>query len=179
MVEVKYKSFFEMPVVILTVFSFLGFVFVPIFGMLKALWDVFNVGMNVESIKLFVLCAIILFVFGIAVALFNPNIKWVYDDAGITMKCSVKLFSKTLFDKVQCFRWDDIDELDFYPIDIFCFYNLEKGSLHKVCLSSFNTNVKPALEFAVPKLPYYKISDVACLKLRKKYGIIVKESSTY
>ena len=176
MVEVKYKSFFEMPVVILTVFSFFGFVFVPIFGMLKALWDVFNVGMDIESIKLFVLCAIILVAFGIAVASFKPNIKWVFDDTGITMKCSVKLFSKTLFDKVECFRWDDIDELDFYPIDIFCFYNLENGSLHKVCLSSFNTNVKPALEFAVTKLPYYKISDVARQKLQKKYGIVVSAS---
>ena len=55
----------------------------------------------------------------------------------------------------------------------FCLYNLENGSLHKVCLSSFNTNVKPALEFAVTKLPYYKISDAARLKLKKKYGIIV------
>ena len=173
MVEVKYKSFFEMPVVILTVFSFFGFVFVPIWGMLKALWNVFNVGMDIESIKLFFLCAIILFVFGIAVALFNPNVKWIYDDTGITMKCSVKLFSKTLFDKVQSFRWEDINELDFYPIDIFCFYNLENGSLHKVCLSSFNTNVKPALEFAVTKLPYYKISEAARQKLQKKYGIIV------
>ena len=91
MVEVKYKSFFEMPVVILTVFSFFGFVFVPIFGMLKALWDVFNVGVDIESIKLFVLCAVVLAVFGIAVASFKPNIKWIFDDTGITMKCSVKL----------------------------------------------------------------------------------------
>ena len=176
MVEVKYKSFFEMPFLFMTIFLLLGFVVVPILGMLKALWDVFNVGMDIESIKLFVLCAIILVAFGIAVASFKPNIKWVFDDTGITMKCSVKLFSKTLFDKVECFRWDDIDELDFYPIDIFCFYNLENGSLHKVCLSSFNTNVKPALEFAVTKLPYYKISDVARQKLQKKYGIVVSAS---
>ena len=168
-----------MPFLLITIFSLLGFVVVPIYGMLKALWDIFNVGMDVESIKLFVLCAIVLTVFGIVVALFKPNVKWIFDDTGITIKCSVKLFSKTLFDKVQCFRWDDIDELDFYPIDIFCFYNLENGSLHKVCLSSFNTNVKPALKLAVTKIPYYKISDAACLKLRKKYGIIVKESSTY
>lgn len=173
MVEVKYKSLFEMPFLFMTIFLLLGFVFVPIWGMLKALWDVFNVGMNAESIKLFVLCAIILFVFGIAVVLFNPNIKWIYDDTGITMKCSVKLFSKTLFDKVQCFRWEKINELDFYPIDIFCFYNLENGSLHKVCLSGFNTNEKEALELAVTKLPYYKISEAARLKLKKKYGIIV------
>ena len=179
MVEVKYKSVFEMPFLLITIFSLLGFVVVPIWGMLKAFWDVFDVGMNDESIKLFVLCAIVLVVFGIAVALFNPNIKWIYDDTGITMKCSVKLFSKTLLDKVQCFRWEKIDELDFYPIDIFCFYNLENGSLHKVCLSSFNTNVKPALELAVTKIPYYKISDAARQKLRKKYGIIIKESSTY
>ena len=89
MVEVKYKSFFEMPVVILTVFSFFGFVFVPIWGMLKALWEVFNVGMNVESIKLFVLCAVVLVVFGIAVVAFKSNVKWIFDDTGITMKCSV------------------------------------------------------------------------------------------
>ena len=77
MVEVKYKSFFEMPFLFMTIFSLLGFVVVPIFGMLKALWDVFNVGMDIESIKLFVLCAIILVAFGIAVASFKPNIKWV------------------------------------------------------------------------------------------------------
>ena len=165
-----------MPFLLITIFSLLGFVVVPIYGMLKALWDIFNVGMDVESIKLFVLCAIVLTVFGIAVALFKPNVKWVYDDAGITMKCSVKLFSKTLFDKVQCFRWDDIDELDFYPIGVFAFYKLENGSLHKVCLSSFNTNVKPALELAVTKIPYYKISDAARQKLKKKYGIIVSAS---
>lgn len=153
MVEVKYKSVFEKPFLLITIFSLLVFVVVPIWGMLKAFWDVFDVGMNDESIKLFVLCAIVL---------------------GITMKCSVKLFSKTLLDKVQCFRWEKIDELDFYPIDIFCFYNLENRSLHKVCLSSFNTNVKPALELAVTKIPYYKISDAARQKLRKKYGIIIK-----
>ena len=179
MVEVKYKSFFEMPVVILTVFSLLGFVVVPIYGMLKALWDIFNVGMDVESIKLLVLCAIILTVFGVAVALFKPNIKWIFDDTGITMKYSVKLFSKTLFDKVECFRWKEIVRLDFYPIGVFAFYKLGNGWLREVSLSYFHTNKKEALEFAVTKLPYYKISDVACLKLRKKYGIIVKESSIY
>ena len=57
MVEVKYKSVFEMPFLFITIFSLLGFVVVPIYGMLKALWDIFNVGMDVESIKLFVLCA--------------------------------------------------------------------------------------------------------------------------
>ena len=165
MVEVKYKSFFEMPVVILTVFSFFGFVFVPIFGMLKALWDVFNVGMDIESIKLFVLCAVVLAVFGIAVASFKPN------------KCSVKLFSKTLFDKVECFRWEEIVRLDFYPIGVFAFYKLGNRWLREVSLSYFHTNKKEALEFAVPKLPYYKISDVACQKLQKKYGIVVKEYS--
>ena len=179
MVEVKYKSFFEMPVVILTVFSFFGFVFVPIWGMLKALWDVFNVGMNVESIKLFVLCAVILVAFGIAVVAFKSNVKWIFDDTGITMKCSVKLFSKTLLDKVQCFRWDEIDELDSYPFGVFTFYKLENKLLRMVSLSYFHTNKKEALEFAVTKLPYYKISDVARQKLQKKYGIIVKESSTY
>ena len=179
MVEVKYKSFFEMPVVILTVFSFFGFVFVPIFGMLKAFWDVFDVGMNDESIKLFVLCAVILVAFGIAVVAFKPNVKWIFDDTGITMKCSIKLFSKTLFDKVECFRWEEIVRLDFYPIGVFAFYKLGNGWLREVSLSYFHTNKKEALEFAVTKLPYYKISDAACLKLRKKYGIIVKESSTY
>lgn len=177
MVEVKYKSFFEMPFLFMTIFSLLGFVVVPILGMLKALWEVFNVGMNVESIKLFVLCAIILVAFGIAVALFKPNVKWIFDDIGITMKCSVKLFSKTLLDKVQCFRWDEIDELDFYPFGVFSFYKLENKLLRMVSLSYFHTNKKEALEFAVTKIPYYKISDAACQKLQKKYGIIVKEYS--
>ena len=179
MVEVKYKSFFEMPFLLITIFSFFGFVFVPIWGMLKALWDVFNVGMNVESIKLFVLCAVILVAFGIAVVAFKSNVKWIFDDTGITMKCSVKLFSKTLLDKVQCFRWDEIDELDSYPFGVFTFYKLENKLLRMVSLSYFHTNKKEALEFAVTKLPYYKISDVARQKLQKKYGIIVKESSTY
>ena len=179
MVEVKYKSVFEMPFLLITIFSLLGFVVVPIYGMLKALWDIFNVGMDVESIKLLVLCAIVLTFFGVAVASFKPNIKWIFDDTGITMKCSVKLFSKTLFDKVECFRWKEIVRLDFYPIGVFAFYKLGNGWLREVSLSYFHTNKKEALEFAVTKLPYYKISDVACLKLRKKYGIIVKESSTY
>ena len=179
MVEVKYKSVFEMPFLFITIFSLLGFVFVPIWGMLKALWDVFNVGMNVESIKLFVLCAVILVAFGIAVVAFKSNVKWIFDDTGITMKCSVKLFSKTLLDKVQCFRWNEIVQLDFYPIGVFAFYKLGNRWLREVSLSAFHTNKKEALEFAVTKLPYYKISDVARQKLRKKYGIIVKESSTY
>ena len=177
MVEVKYKSFFEMPFLFMTIFSLLGFVVVPILGMLKALWEVFNVGMDIESIKLFVLCAIILVAFGIAVALFKPNVKWIFDDIGITMKCSVKLFSKTLFDKVECFRWEEIVRLDFYPIGVFAFYKLGNRWLREVSLSYFHTNKKEALEFAVPKLPYYKISDVARQKLQKKYGIVVKEYS--
>jgi len=179
MVEVKYKSVFEMPFLLITIFSFFGFVFVPIWGMLKALWDVFNVGMNVESIKLFVLCAVILVAFGIAVVAFKPNVKWIFDDTGITMKCSIKLFSKTLFDKVECFRWEEIVRLDFYPIGVFAFYKLGNRWLREVSLSYFHTNKKEALEFAVTKLPYYKISYVARQKLQKKYGIIVKESSTY
>ena len=177
MVEVKYKSFFEMPVVILTVFSFFGFVFVPIFGMLKALGDVFNVGMDIESLNSFVLFVVLFDVFGLSVASFKPNIKWIFDDTGITMKCSVKLFSKTLFDKVECFRWEEIVRLDFYPIGVFAFYKLGNRWLREVSLSYFHTNKKEALEFAVPKLPYYKISDVARQKLQKKYGIVVKEYS--
>ena len=101
-----------MPFLLITIFSLLGFVVVPIYGMLKALWDIFNVGMDVESIKLFVLCAIVLTVFGIAVVAFKSNVKWIFDDTGITMKCSVKLFSKTLFDKVQCFRWEEIVRIE-------------------------------------------------------------------
>lgn len=163
-----------MPFLLITIFSLLGFVVVPILGMFKAFWDIFNVGMDVESIKLLVLCAVVLVAFGIAVASFKPNIKWIFDDAGITMKCSVKLFSKTLFDKVESFRWEEIVRLDFYPIGVFAFYKLGNRWLREVSLSYFHTNKKEALEFAVTKLPYYKISDVACLKLRKKYGIIVK-----
>ena len=176
MVEVKYKSLFEIPFLFMTIFLLLGFVVVPIWGMLKALWDVINVGMNVESIKLFVLCAVILVAFGIAVVAFKPNVKWIFDDTGITMKCSVKLFSKTLYDKVQCFRWEEIVQLDFYPIGVFAFYKLGNRWLREVSLSAFHTNKKEALEFAVPKLPYYKISDAARQKLRKKYGIIVSAS---
>ena len=48
-------------------------------------------------------------------------------------------------------------------------------SLSGVKFSSWNK--KEALEFAVPKLPYYKITDVARQKLQKKYGIVVKEYS--
>jgi hypothetical protein len=41
-------------------------------------------------------------------------------------------------------------------------------------LNCFLTNKKEAFEFAVTKLPSYKISKEARLKLKKKYGIIIK-----
>ena len=48
------------------------------------------------------------------------------------------------------------------------------GSLRMASLNCFLTNKKEAFEFAVTKLPSYKISKEARLKLKKKYGIIVE-----
>jgi hypothetical protein len=54
------------------------------------------------------------------------------------------------------------------------FYTIVNYKSLFVTLSFMVTNVQPALEFAVTKLPPEKITKEARLKLKKKYGIIVE-----
>ena len=54
------------------------------------------------------------------------------------------------------------------------FYTIVNSKPFFVPLSCAVTNAKQAFEFAVTKLPSYKISKEARLKLKKKYGIIVE-----
>ena len=157
-----------------TIIPFFVFAGVPFCGILKAFFDIYNVGMNIESVKFFFLCVLVLVIFGIVVFSFIPNFKLIFDDTGITMKRKVKLFSITLFDNVLHFRWNDISELDVAPVRGLSFYKFANVSLRFFSLNCFLKNKKEALEFAVTKLPSYKISKEARLKLKKKYGIIVE-----
>ena len=174
MIEVKYKSLFRIPMLFFTIIPFFVFAGVPFCGILKAFFDIYNVGMNIESVKFFFLCVLVLVIFGIVVFSFIPNFKLIFDDTGITMKRKVKLFSITLFDNVLHFRWNEISELDVAPVRGLTFYKFANVSLRFFSLNCFLTNKKEAFEFAVTKLPSYKISKEARLKLKKKYGIIVE-----
>lgn len=174
MIEVKYKSLFRIPMLFFTIIPFFVFAGVPFCGILKAFFDIYNVGMNIESVKFFFLCVLVLVIFGIVVFLFIPNFKLIFDDTGITMKRKVKLFSITLFDNVLHFRWNEITELDVVPVRGLTFYKFEKGMLCMASLNCFFTNKKEALEFAITKLPPEKITKEARIKLKKKYGIIVE-----
>ncbi len=146
----------------------------PFCGILKAFFDIYNVGMNIESVKFFFLCVLVLVIFGIVVFSFIPNFKIIFDNSGITVKRKAKLFLISLFDKEMFFSWDDIDELDVVPVRGLTFYKFEKGMLCMASLNCFFTNKKEALEFAVTKLPPEKITAAARIKLKKKYGIVVE-----
>lgn len=174
MVEVKYKSLFKIPMFFYSIIPLFVFAGVPFWGILKAFFDMYNVGMNIESVKFFFLCVLMLVIFGVVTFSFIPNFKLVFDDSGITMKRKVELFSITLFDNVLQFRWNEITELDVVPVRGLTFYKSVNGSLRMASLNCFLTNKKEAFEFAVTKLPSYKISKEARLKLKKKYGIIVE-----
>lgn len=174
MIEVKYKSLFRIPMLFFTIIPFFVFAGVPFCGILKAFFDIYNVGMNVESVKFFFLCVLMLVIFGVVTFSFIPNFKLVFDDTGITMKRKVKLFSITLFDNVLHFRWNEIIELDVVPVRGLTFYKSVNGSLRMASLNCFLTNKKEALEFAITKLPPEKITAAARIKLKKKYGIVVE-----
>ena len=66
-------------------------------------FDMYNVGMNIESVKFFFLCVLMLVVFGIVVFSFIPNFKITFDNSEITVKRMAKLFLISLFDKEMFF----------------------------------------------------------------------------
>ena len=166
MIEVKYKFISRMLIII--------FAFVPIIGLFKAFFDIYKLGMEGESLKLILLCVFLLVILWTVFFSFIPNFKLIFDERGIIMKRKVKLFSMTLFDKIIIFPWNSINDLDVDSVRGLTFYKSENGSLRMVSLNFFLTNKKEAFEFAVMKLPSYKISKEARLKLKKKYGIIVE-----
>lgn len=53
MVEVKYKSLFKIPMFFYSIIPLFVFAGVPFWGILKAFFDMYNVGMNIESVKFF------------------------------------------------------------------------------------------------------------------------------
>ena len=63
MIEVRYKSFYKMPMFIYVVIPFFVFAGVPILGILKTFFDMYNVGVNIESVELFFLCFLMIAVF--------------------------------------------------------------------------------------------------------------------
>lgn len=174
MIEVRYKSFSKIPMFIYAIIPFLVFAGLPFCGVLRSFFDMYNVGMNIESVKFFFLYVLMLVVFGIVVFSFIPNFKITFDNSGITVKRKTKLLLISLFDKEMFFSWDDIDELDVVPVRSLTFYKFEKGMLCMASLNCFFTNKKEALEFAVTKLSPEKITKEARIKLKKKYGIVVE-----
>jgi hypothetical protein len=121
----------------------------------------------------------ILYTFLLCVLLFCylPNFRMIFDDSGITVLRDLKFFSYSLYKKEIYISWNDVIELDLpFTVTKFglTFDTIVNYKSLFVTLSFMVTNVQPALEFAVTKLPSYKISKEARLKLKKKYGIIVE-----
>lgn len=129
-----------------------------------------SVSNTIASILYMLLLCILLFCY-------LPNFRLIFDDSGITVLRNLKFFSYSLYKKEIHILWNDIIKLDL-PVTVgqvgLSFFAVENSKFLFVTLSSMVTNVRPALEFAVTKLPPDKITKEARLKLKKKYGIIVE-----
>ena len=106
-----------------------------------------------------------------------PNFRLIIDDSGITIIKRLRLYSHSLYEREVRIPWNDVMELDLpFTVTKFglTFYTIVNFKSLFITLSFMVTNVQPALEFAVTKLPPEKITAAARIKLKKKYGIVVE-----
>lgn len=158
-------------VIYVTIGTLLGLVLVPFLYLMIApplpIFSMLQIGM-------FILCILILgvFLFG-----YFPNYRQIFDDSGITVLRKICFFSFVLYENKIHISWNDVVELDL-PFTVvkfgLTFYTIVNSKPFFVPLSCAETNVQPALEFAVTKLPPEKITKEARLKLKKKYGFVVE-----
>lgn len=129
---------------------------------------------SISQIGMFFLCILILsvFLFG-----YFPNYRLFFDDSGITVLRKICFFSFVLYENKIHISWNDVMDVDL-PFTVvkfgLTFYTIVNSKPFFVPLSCGVTNVQPALEFAVTKLPPEKITKEARIKLKKKYGIVVE-----
>ena len=158
-------------VIYITIGTLLSLLLVPfLFLMIVPPLPIFSI----SQIVMFILCILILSVFLLG---YFPNYHLIFDDSGITVLRGICFFSFVLYESKIHISWNEVMELDL-PFTVvkfgLTFYTIANSKPFFVPLSYSVTNVKPALEFAVTKLPPEKITKEARLKLKKKYGIIVE-----
>jgi hypothetical protein len=124
------------------------------------------------DVKFFILLVISTFLISYFVMNILNGIKYIYDDVGIYHKVNASIGPITIFNKNFQTPWEDIVRIDVWAGYI-TFLKSDGGLLYVVgVVSPLTTNRKQTIEFALSKIPpTCEITNEACIKLKKKYGI--------
>ena len=131
-----------------------------------------NLSISYKIVSIIYMLLLCVWLFG-----YLPNFRLIIDDSGITIIKRLRLYSHSLYEREVRIPWNDVMELDLpFTVTKFglTFYTIVNFKSLFITLSFMVTNVQPALEFAVTKLPPEKITAAARIKLKKKYGIVVE-----